>query len=872
MSQSPPLINRVFGKIGQAIAIRWRHFKKYQLEGEWEGLKLVRRVWQVRPLGRLGLAALVVGSIIAATQIEARAAQPLYADVALPESVTIVGAALFALGWAFALSAAINLPLWGYFIVAAYLSWHGLFIGGNLAGTPVFALPTIWMLLLGWRLARTPTTLKSAPPIDSPPASESRPEANSGAVDASGSTADPTPAPTTPSEVAPLRRDQKHWRFWLLIMCFGAAYLTYGAFRLRQVFTGDWEIFAPITLGLIYFAALTNRYTLKRFSKPDQLPKANRVFWWTLIVVAIFFALGISRDPVKAGSTTLLAMRGLLGIVDLFWLWLGAGLFQGAIGLGKWVTKESIPFLSERVTRILFPLIWIGVGVFSWIATHDLSVGVTVFAHNSGLRAWVNSWNDPDYWGVYYQFFASVIAVLLVIFFLIRRRWTNDKLAWLSGLWLAAYIGVVGFYANFESFGTLEADAAAPLAFWTGFTLIGGLVWEMAKSNADWSKVSNERILALIAWLLLMLSVCVVTLGAGLPELVMEYTLYSFFGVIYLGLPLVAYDFVCERKGYTALSMWNLLALFVIGALSASLVLGIDPNAGAHFLLAPIVWALGLALWGKPLARLSSALDGLVSGGALALGFVTFWMSPQSLPVPFLSIWQQWQDRYLLLPLNRPLLLDDQWWLTLIALGVGMLIGWSFTLRQRTGLKITASLVGAAIFALSLPRLPGFAIDASPSIAAEPTPTPVPPTPNPDWAEKSLGDTPYHIDVPPDWTPNPRGSTGLLINLVTPDGRALFSVTVFDELTDAEAVAHSGSDAWRSVVPDYTVTREPEWRTLGTQQVLWLEWSSVKNGSHGLDAYLVVAQGTLRFSLLSDPGAVGTWQSLFENIVMSLRQ
>ncbi len=688
MTQPPPLINRVFGKIGQAIAIRWRHFKKYQIDGEWEGLKLVRRVWQVRPLGRLGLAALLVGSILAATQIEARAAQPLGADVALPLSVTIIGAALFALGWAFALSAALTLPLWGYLIVAAYLSWHGLFIGGSLAGTPLFALPTVWMLLIGWRLAR-------------------------------------------------MRHGR--WRFWFLSMCFGAAYLTYGAFGLRKIFTGDWELFAPITLSLLYFAALTNRFVLKRFSlRPEESvsrqeakpqsknrflsvlatlrelfffedgahlpPRADRVFGWTLIVIGLFFTLGISRDPITAGSNTLLTLRGLLGIVDLFWLWLGAGLFQGAIGLGKWVTKESTAFFSARVTRVILPMLWLGVGVFSWIATHDLSVETAVFAHTIGLSAWVNTWTDHDYWGVYYQLFASLIAVMLVVFLVIRRRWTDDKVAWLSGLWLAAYIGVVGFYANFESFGTLEADAAAPLAFWTGFTLIGGLVWEMAKSNADWSKVSNERILALIAWLLLMLSVCVVTLGAGLPELVMEYTLYSFFGVIYLGLPLLAYDFVCERKGYTALSMWNLLGLFVIGALSASLVLGIDPYAGAHFLIAPLVWAISLVIWGKRLARLASALDGLVAGGALALGFVTFWMSPQILPVPFLSIWQQWQDRYMLVPLNRPLLLDAQWWFTLIALGAGMLIGWAMTRGWRV--RVIAVIIAALMLGVIVPQLP----------------------------------------------------------------------------------------------------------------------------------------------------------------------
>ena len=672
MSKSPPLINRIFGKIWQALAVRWRYWKTYEFSGEWEGFQLARRVWRVRPLGRLGIAALILGSIVAASQIEAIVAQPLGAEITPPASITIIGAALFALGWAYALSAATSLPLWGYLIVAAYLSWHGLFIGGSLAGTPLFALPMLWMLLLGWRIARN---------------------------------------------------EPGRWRLWLLILCLGAAYLTYGAFGLRRLFTGGWEILAPITLGLIYFAALTNRYTLQRFPKTDQLPKADRVFWLTLIVIGTFFALGIARDPTVAARNTLLTMRGLLGVVDLFWLWLGAGLFQGAIGLGKWVTKESVAFLSARVARVLFPLIWISVAVFGWIATHDVPIEVAVFAHNLGLSDWVNTWNNPDYWGVHYQVFASLIAVIILISLIVQRRWSNDKLAWLSGLWLAAYIGVVGFYSNFESFGTLEADAAAPLAFWTGLTLIGGLVWEMAKSNADWSKASNGRIFALIAWLLLMLSVCVVTLGAGLPELVMEYTLYSFLGVIYLGLPLVAYDFVCERKGYKPVSMWKLLALFVIGVVSASLVLGIDPYAGAHFLIVPIVWAIGLQLVGQRLARLTSTLDGLVAGGALALGFVTFWMSPQILPIPFFSLWQQWQDRYMLVALNRPLLLDSQWWFTLIAVGAGMLIGWAFTRRWRV--RVAAVIIGAialAIIAPSLPDMPTGEQSVSMNTAAEHSP------------------------------------------------------------------------------------------------------------------------------------------------------
>jgi hypothetical protein len=117
---------------------------------------------------------------------------------------------------------------------------------------------------------------------------------------------------------------------------------------LRLIFAGDWEIFAPITLGLIYFAALTNRYTVKRFPKINQLPKANRVFGWTLIVIGVFFALGIARDPIAAGSNTLLTMRGLLGVVDLFWLWLGAGLFQGAIGWANGSQRKRRVLLGAR--------------------------------------------------------------------------------------------------------------------------------------------------------------------------------------------------------------------------------------------------------------------------------------------------------------------------------------------------------------------------------------------------------------------------------------------------------------------------------------------------------------------------------------------
>lgn len=653
MSQRPSLIRRAFNKLTQAVIIRFRYWKKYQLSGEATRWRLLWHTWNAGKLSRLGLLTVGLGAIITAVNIEARPAHALYADIALPSDIAALSLTLFALGWAFALTAASRWTAWGYFIVAAYLSWYALPIGGSLAGTPLFALPTLWMLFIGWRVARA----------------------------------------------APGRR-----RGWLLLMCLGASYLTYGAFGLHRLFDDFGEVLIVIVLGLIYFAALINSRTRRLFPPPDRLPQPDRVFVGTLVVAAVFFVAALWRDQAVVSSNTLLMMRSLLGVVDLFWLWLGAGLFQGAIGLGKWITKESIPFLTTRVTRIVFPLVWIGVGIFSWIATHDLSLETAVFVHNIGLSAWVNTWNDPDYWGVYYQFYASVIAIIIMIVLLVRRRWTNDRLAWLSGLWLAAYIGVVGFYSNFQAFGTLETDAAAPLTFYTGLTLIGGLLWEFATNDADWLKASCWRIYGMIAFLLIMLSLSAAMLGAGLPELIIEYTLYSFFGVIYLGLPLVAYDLIGEREDYKPLSMWRLLALFVSGALSASLVLGIDPYAGPHFFIAPVSWALVLFLGGRRLARLTSTLDGLIAGAVLALGFVTFWMSPQVLPIPFFSLWQEWQNRYLLATLNRPLLLDGQWWFTLIALGAGLLIGWAATRRRRV--QVAAAVIAASVLAVVAPRLP----------------------------------------------------------------------------------------------------------------------------------------------------------------------
>jgi hypothetical protein len=635
MISSRHFIQRGLARMAQITGIPLRYVDKFELSGEWKGLQLVHRIWISGLPGRLGLFMLVIGAAASALQIETSIAQPPGADVELTLPVMLIGIVLFAAGCAYAAAASSALPVWGYLIVVAYLSFNILHIGGSMAGSPLFAIPTLWFLIIGLRITD---------------------------------------------------RTKPGWRLWLSLLCYCAAYLTFGAFGLQRVFTGDMQIIAPFILGLIYFLLLANRHSLRLVRNSSRPPAPGHVFWSTLVVICSFFALAIAIDETATAQRTLLSMRSLLGILDLFWMWLGAGLFLGAIALGRWITTESMTILPPRAARSCLLFSWIAVAVFCWIATHDIPMQAAVIADDMGLFSWVNTWSLPVFEGAYYQVFASMAAVLLFIIILARHallrrtidgQLTGRSLAWLNGLWLAAFISVVRYFQALTPFGSLYAKAAEPLAFWSALTLVGGLIWTMAKQNDEWSRVSEHRALALIAWLLLMLSVCVVILGAGLPELILEFTLYSFLGALYLGLPLAAYTIICEQSDRKPVSVMHMLALFGAGVLSASLALGIDPMTGPHLLIGPVVWIAALLLW-RRMGKITSAAEGAVAGAVTSLGFVTFWMSPQYLHAPFISLWSQWQERYLQIPreaLHRPLLQEGQIWFTLVALTVGMLIG-----------------------------------------------------------------------------------------------------------------------------------------------------------------------------------------------------
>jgi hypothetical protein len=622
------------------------------------GFALLRGIWGLGWLGRSGLAFLLVGLLLVISVL-ARGAQP---DQSLVLILTLAG---FSLGWAFALAASFRAPLWAFVLANSYLLFYAILIGGSLAGSFPFALPALLTLACGWIMARG---------------------------------------------------IQSRWRLlWLLLLCIVVGNLTFGAFGLGHIVPASWNLAGRILLGLLFFALLANPLTLPAKARPTPVKVRPAhaadavIFFPALAVIVLFFTLAYIRDPALTGQNLLLSLRSLLGVVDLAWFWLGWTLFEGALDLGAWISARSMRILTPRVGSWLFPSLWGISAAFCWLSVHPVPLPFAVMADSIGLQAWVVSIDDSLYFALYDFLYAALALIGLVFILAPLKRLDTARIGWINGLWIAAFAALLWYYQSMSSFATLEADAVAPLDLWAGLLLVGGILWELARSGSSYLEPgSRPRVFAILSGLLFLFSISSFILALGLPDLVMEYTLYSFLGALYLGLPLALYTALPELIDYEPVAGLRLLGLFALGMLSAIVVMGIAYNAGPHLALAALLWALILWLAGKPLARLENRLDGIAGGSALALGFSVYWMSPQFLPLPFLTWVNEWEMRYLLQPLNRPMMQPGQALFTLLFLAGGAAIGLAFTAPKRRLLWIGLAFSAAALlFALLAPGIPG---------------------------------------------------------------------------------------------------------------------------------------------------------------------
>ncbi|HOU13322.1 MAG TPA: hypothetical protein PKZ84_09390 [Anaerolineae bacterium] len=606
------------------------------------GFWLVRGLWGAGPVGRVGLCLLGGGLPLAAALLSG-----VWAGGG---AVLWFGLVVFAAAWAFTLTAATRLSLPAYVILCAYLAWYGVLIGGALAGTPAFALPTLWMAWLGGGVGRG---------------------------------------------VPRYRR----W-LWLWVLCFIAAYLTYGAWGLYRHLPHAWYWPGQLVLSLFYLGALalTDRWR--------KLLVLGRTFWASLGVVTVFYELAGWKDGGALRENVILSFQGILGLVDLFWMWLGGSLFVGALETGEWGTGKLGEWLPEKFTRWLWPAGWLAAAMMGYLLLWSSAPALLMRPlYRLGVYTWVDTWSYAVYWSVRGQVFVSLAALAALLAGWVlrqRQRWlalaSALTPAWINGVWIAAFVGQLGYHQAMTAFWTVEAEAAAPLAFWPAFVLLGGLVWQMVTAGGDWSRASWARLYGLVGALLLLVSVAVVLVGAGSPTVILEYTLYSFLGILYLGIPLALRALLFRNEEAAPLSGGQLAALFGLGCLSAVVILGIDPYAGVHLALAPLLWVAALALLRRRLPSPETGWTGALAGGALALGFATFWMSPEMLPIPLLVFINTWQQRYVETVLDRPMMQAGQLWFTLLALATGAGVGLAWKLRRRPVWFVLALLICALFF------------------------------------------------------------------------------------------------------------------------------------------------------------------------------
>lgn len=644
--------------LGRAV---YRYVKEILLDEPLKGFKITRKLWSMGLFGRMGLAAILWNTIATVVFVAERSIYPEYSQQnTLMAAGLIIGLLGMALGWSFSVAAAMHFPLSIYAIICVYLTWYNLVIGGSIHRTLLFALPMLWMIFVGFMIGRK-------------------------------------------------GGERGRW-LWLALLCMGGGYLAFVPLGLSRIIPPPYHVPARLLLGVvlfvIYHGLLIPRPGAERARLNPPLSQ-NFVFWGTLLLAVIFFGASTVRDPAQTADNVFLASQSLLAPLSLFWMWMGARLFDGASSMGDWVSEAAVGLFSKRVMRVVFPLVWITATILMWLAVSgNVPAGIAQIDFIGRIVNWGMDLDLAGFFALKNFMAASAAIIVIYIAIIFLKRYSDEKVARINGAWIAVYFAFLGYYKSIDA--VVESQDIKTLTLWTGFVLVGGMIWEMAKGTDKFleSGQRSRNLFIYLSVLIVMLSVCTVTMGAGTAELMVEYASFYTLGILFLGFPMVMYCVIPELVDYAPAKGALLLVLFGLGCLSAALVMLIDPYEGWHLAAAPPMWAAILALAGKALARLESRLDGLVGGIALGLGFSAFWIYPQFIPVPFINVVNQMQMQYLAVPLGRGILYAYKMPLFVLAAGAGGITGLAFGPRLGNWIKIGAVVIAMLLLAGGVFALP----------------------------------------------------------------------------------------------------------------------------------------------------------------------
>jgi hypothetical protein len=647
-------------QIGQTL---YASVKGYVLTARSEaaGLAALKTLFTSGPLFWPGLAVLIASVLATAYLALQRQGLPLLMlelwegeKLSLPAPALWLALPVIACAWAYLLAGAARRGPVAYALAALYVGYFGLMPGLACGRFLWFALVPIWLLLQGTWVA------------------SSRPG---------------------------------FWR-WpsLLALSLLAGLLTYKPLGFKAILAGGWGQFA---LGLLWFALAANPWVLK----PRRF-RFGLSLGLNLAVFLLFYGLVLWKSPPGAvAELTFLSLHDLLGVVGLFWYWLGLDLFNSAQGLADWVTDTAARLLPGRALRgIIFGLwaVWLALAYLKghmpppWLleAVYQLPLGPKLLAL---YQRWQPSFSLATV--LRYDLYVTAALVLVALVLGIWRKLSSERLQTLFDLSLLGLLilwGGVNLYLAVDS-GLGEEGRS----FWSLLLYVGGMFWQILMNSADLIAGGLTRRSLFSGFLLCVAGIALLELSAGYSYFNKTVYINTFAGALYLGLPYMLYTFLYRQRRYTPVAPAHLLLLFALGLLSA-----IPALLWGRWFLAPALWLalLGATVW--RLGRWDDPLDGVVYGVALALGFTVQYTHPILIPVPsyiaaLQALWQV-QETYM-----QQLIWPWQpaWWAIFLGTGLaGGILGW-FCGRARaaTGRRRAAWLalglaagVGAALVAAVL--------------------------------------------------------------------------------------------------------------------------------------------------------------------------
>ncbi len=548
---------------------------------EGAGVRTLVRLSRGGPLNWIGLGVLLFSVFATAYLVLQGQRLPALSTATWDsELVTVPTVALYlallihAVGWAYLLAGAANVGLALYLLVATYLTWHSYLIGRAL--TPWFGLVPIWTLILGaW-------------------AASSRPG---------------------------------RWRLPLLL----ALSLMVAAFTFKLL--GLHRFLSPtpgmIILGLAYLALVANPWALR--ARPFR---PGIAFGISLAVLLVYFVLTMLRSaPEDIFHNTFWDFYDLLGMVGLFWYWLGLDLFSGAHNMADWLVGTTKALLPPKALRVVTFTLWVVWVAGAYLLLHaPPSWMMALLAHSKGgvalLRAYA-ALKLPDVlaWTLDYHLVITVFIALVALVLLGLRKLTHERLMGLLGAFLFSFFALFGYNSLFVALKA--ADSAAVLGFWPLVIFAGGIVWQVLMVSSGLVSGDETRSLLFLGFILIVGAISLLELAAGYQPFTLELSLNSLAGVMYLGIPYLLYTHFYEDRRLTPVPVGQLLGLLALGMISAV------PCLLAESLVpVPVLWLLAVLATTWRGGHWDEPQDAMVYALTLALGFVAFYTHRVYVSIP----------------------------------------------------------------------------------------------------------------------------------------------------------------------------------------------------------------------------------------------